>query len=242
MSHAITPVPAAARAGKAEGPVKRLMKATEIDTRMLGMVGALLAIWLVFHVLSGGVFLMPRNLWNLTVQTSSVAVMATGMVLVIVTRNIDLSVGSILGFTGMIMALMQTSVLPGLIGFESPLTWVLSLLVGLAAGVAIGGFQGFVIAFLSVPSFIVSLGGLLVWRGGAWWLTSGRTVAPMDSRFRLMGGGAEGSIGVSATWVLSALACAAISVWPCAAASACTTGRRKSLSMEGRSWGLAFAP
>ena len=65
---------------------------------MLGMVGALLLIWIVFHVLSGGLFLTPRNLWNLSVQASPVAIMATGMVLVIVTRNIDLSVGSMLGF------------------------------------------------------------------------------------------------------------------------------------------------
>lgn len=95
-----------AQAGRArttdENPVKRFFRATEIDTRLLGMVGALIIIWLGFQVMTGGLFdglfLKPRNLWNLTVQTSSVAVMATGMVLVIVTRNIDLSVGSVLGF------------------------------------------------------------------------------------------------------------------------------------------------
>ncbi|BDA83894.1 sugar ABC transporter permease [Aureimonas sp. SA4125] len=204
--------PSQAAAGRTteDGAVKRLLKATEIDTRMLGMLAALAVIWVVFHLLSGGIFLTPRNLWNLTVQTSSVAVMATGMVLVIVTRNIDLSVGSILGFTGMIMALVQTAVLPGLIGFGSPFTWILALVCGIAAGVVIGGFQGWIIAFLGVPSFIVSLGGLLVWRGGAWWLASGKTIAPMDTTFRLMGGGAEGSIGVTATWVLAALACLAV--------------------------------
>ena len=76
------------------------------------------------HVLSGGLFLTPRNLWNLSVQTSSVAIMATGMVLVIVTRNIDLSVGSILGFVGMIMGVVQADLLPKLLGFDNPAIWV----------------------------------------------------------------------------------------------------------------------
>ena len=75
-------------------PVTRFFRATEIDTRLLGMIGALVIIWIGFHIMTGGLFLTPRNLWNLSVQTTSIAVMATGMVLVIVTRNIDLSVGS----------------------------------------------------------------------------------------------------------------------------------------------------
>ena len=83
--------------------VKRFFQATEIDTRLLGMVIALGLIWVGFDILSNGLFLTSRNLWNLSVQAASVSVMATGMVLVIVTRNIDLSVGSILGFVGMIM-------------------------------------------------------------------------------------------------------------------------------------------
>ena len=71
-------------------PIQRFMAATELDTRLIGMIGALVLIWVGFHILSGGLFLTPRNLWNLSVQSSEVAVMATGMVLVIVTRNIDL--------------------------------------------------------------------------------------------------------------------------------------------------------
>ena len=100
----------------------RLLKATELGTRMLGMVGALLLIWIAFHVLSGGLFLTPRNLWNLSVQSSSVAIMAVGMVLVIVTRNIDLSVGSMLGFIGMVMGVTQANLLPKLLGFDHPAT------------------------------------------------------------------------------------------------------------------------
>ena len=136
--------------------------------------------------------------------------MATGMVLVIVTRNIDLSVGSVLGFTGMAMAAIQVQILPSLIGYESPLIWIITLLLGVGLGALIGGLQGVVIAYFGVPSFIVTLGGLLVWRGGAWWLTSGRTVAPLDDTFGLMGGGADGSLGANWTWILALAACIAV--------------------------------
>ncbi len=193
-----------------EGVIQRFFRATEIDTRLLGMVGALLIIWIGFQLLTGGLFLTPRNLWNLSVQTASIAVMATGMVLVIVTRNIDLSVGSVLGFVGMIMGVMQAELLPQMIGFNNPATWIITLAVGLMLGAAIGAFHGVIIAFLNVPSFIVTLGGLLVWRGATWFVTSGRTVAPMDATFRLMGGGTEGSIGATASWTVGIIACIAI--------------------------------
>jgi D-xylose transport system permease protein len=191
-------------------PLTRFLKATELDTRMRGMIGALLLIWLAFHMLSGGLFLTPRNLWNLSVQSSPVAIMATGMVLVIVTRNIDLSVGSMLGFIGMIMGVVQADLLPKLLGFEHPAIWIVTLAAGLLLGVALGAFQGFVIAYLGIPSFIVTLGGLLVWRGAAWWVTSGQTVAPLDARFRLMGGGPEGSIGALWSWMVGLFACVAV--------------------------------
>ncbi len=193
-----------------EGVIQRFFRATEIDTRLLGMVGALLIIWIGFQLLTGSLFLTPRNLWNLSVQTASIAVMATGMVLVIVTRNIDLSVGSVLGFVGMIMGVMQAELLPQMIGFNNPATWIITLAVGLMLGAAIGAFHGVIIAFLNVPSFIVTLGGLLVWRGATWFVTSGRTVAPMDATFRLMGGGTEGSIGATASWTVGIIACIAI--------------------------------
>ncbi|WP_297585113.1 sugar ABC transporter permease [Devosia sp.] len=195
-----------------QNPLQRFLMATEVDTRLLGMIGALAIIWVSFNIFSGGLFLTPRNLWNLSVQTASVAVMVTGMVLVIVTRNIDLSVGSILGLVGMVMGVMQTQVLPvqlGL-GLGHPMIWLLSLVIGLAVGMGIGALQGSIIAYLKVPAFIVTLGGYLVWRGAAWWVTAGRTVAPMDSTFQLMGGGPSGSIGAFWSWVVAAIACAAI--------------------------------
>ena len=194
-------------------PVRRFMSATEIDTRLLGMVGALLLIWVGFHFLSGGLFLTPRNLWNLSVQTASISIMATGMVLVIVTRNIDLSVGSLLGIIAMVMGVTQAEFLPSMLGFGHPFIWAITLAVGLACGLAIGALQGSIIAYLKVPAFIVTLGGYLVWRGAAWWVTSGRTVAPLDSRFRLMGGGPEGAVGYTVSWILAILACIAIGAY-----------------------------
>ena len=210
MSDAATRAPADRARMSALGPAGRFLKATELDTRMLGMIGALLLIWATFHILSGGLFLTPRNLWNLSVQSASIAVMATGMVLVIVTRNIDLSVGSILGICGMIMGVAQAQYLPGLLGFGHPAIWVLAALAGLAVGVTIGALHGYVIAYLGVPAFIVTLGGLLVWRGAAWWVTSGQTVAPMDATFRLMGGGPGGAVGSTWSWLVGLAACAAV--------------------------------
>ncbi len=84
------------------------LSSTEVDTRLVGMIVSLAAIWIAFHILSGGAFLTSRNLWNLSVQSTSIAIMATGMVLIIVSRNIDLSVGSLLGMLGYTMALVQT--------------------------------------------------------------------------------------------------------------------------------------
>ncbi len=179
-----------------------VLRKLELDLRLVSMIAALAAIWIGFDLLTGGGFLTPRNLWNISVQSASVAVMATGMVLVIVTRNIDLSVGSILGFTGMIIGVTQTQFLPGLWGYENPLTWVVTVLCGLAVGTAVGALQGFVIAYLGVSSFIVTLSGLLIWRGAAWWTTEGQTVAPLDGNFKLIGGGIEGAVGSTASWAI----------------------------------------
>jgi len=212
MTDVTTNVPVDRARASDLGPIARFFKATELDTRMLGMVGALLIIWISFHAMSGGLFLTPRNLWNLSVQSSSVAIMATCMVLVIVTRNIDLSIGSMLGFIGMIIAVVQAEFLPRVIGIPlgSPSIWITALVAGLVIGVAIGAFHGYLIAYLGIPAFIVTLGGLLVWRGAAWWVTSGRTVAPMDATFKLLGGGPAGSIGSTWSWIIGLVACLAV--------------------------------
>lgn len=215
MTDTTSSTPATDRARESElSPFGRFLKATELDIRMLGMVGALLVIWVGIHILSGGLFLTPRNLWNLSVQTSSVAIMATGMVLVIVMRNIDLSVGSVEGVIGMVMGVAQAEFLVRVIGFQlgNPWIWVIALAAGVALGLMIGALQGFIIAYLEVPAFIVTLGGLLIWRGMAWLMTSGRTVAPLDATFQLMGGGPRGSIGATASWIVGILACVAVAL------------------------------
>ncbi len=193
----------------------RFLRATEVDTRLLGMIGALILIWLGFHfyghfVNGFGAFLTPRNLWNLSVQTSSIAVMATGMVLVIVTRHIDLSVGSLLGFTAMIMGVMQVWVLPQYLGLGHPMIWVITVIVGILFGTMVGAFQGFLIAYLDIPAFIVTLGGLLVWRGSSYLVARGETIAPVDQTFALIGGGPYGTIGATGSWILGIIVCLGI--------------------------------
>ena len=139
--------------GRAERRRSRgFLRATEIDTRMLGMVAALLVIWVGFDIYSGilrpgnglfgGSFLTPRNLWNLSVQTSSIAVMATGMVLVIVMRNIDLSVGSMLSLVAHRHGVLQVYNLGPLLGVGHPAIWIIAVVFGVALGALIGAFNG----------------------------------------------------------------------------------------------------
>jgi D-xylose transport system permease protein len=190
----------------------KLLRTLEISPRLIGMLAALAVIWMGFHIASGGAFLTPRNLWNLSVQTASIAVMACGMVLIIVTRNIDLSVGSMLGFIGMVIGIVQARYMPGVLGLEHPATWIIAVVVAIGLGFLLGCLQGSLIAYLAIPSFIVTLGGLLIWRGAAWWVTQGQTVAPMDSRFRPIGGGIEGAIGANLSWIIGLAACSVVLV------------------------------
>lgn len=180
----------------------RLSSELEIDTRMLAMIGALIIIWVVLTVLTNGIFFTARNLYNLAVQTSVVGIMATGMVLVIVARHIDLSVGSLMGFTGMVIAYLQVHVF----ALGAAWNWPLTVLCGLALGAVVGLWQGWWVAYRGVPAFVVTLGGLLIFRGGAYLVTDGRTVAPMDKTYQLLGGGINGSIGATWSWVFG-LAC-----------------------------------
>ena len=175
----------------------RLSSELEIDTRMLAMIGALIIIWVVLTVLTNGIFFTARNLYNLAVQTSVVGIMATGMVLVIVARHIDLSVGSLMGFTGMVIAYLQVHVFT----LGAAWNWPLTVLCGLALGAVVGLWQGWWVAYRGVPAFVVTLGGLLIFRGGAYLVTDGRTVAPMDKTYQLLGGGINGSIGATWSWV-----------------------------------------
>jgi ABC-type xylose transport system permease subunit len=159
-------------------------------TRVRPMLLALAALWLVLAALSDGLFLSPRNLVNLAVQASAVAVMACGAVLVITARQIDLSVGSVLGFTGMVIAGLQVE--DGLLA--APLPWPAALLAGLALATAIGVWHGVWVAYAGLPSFVATLAGLLIFRGAAWLVSDGRTLAPLADGYARIGGGPSGTI------------------------------------------------
>jgi D-xylose transport system permease protein len=189
--------------------LRSLFAQTEIDLRLFGMLVALAAILLTFNILSGGKFFQPTNMLTLAVQAAGVAIIATGMVMVIVSRNIDLSVGSVVGVIAMTYALLMTDWMPNVLhmGVDFPFRWVIALGIGVGLGAAIGALQGFIIAYIGVPSFIVTLGGLLSIRGVDWYLSSGAAVSGLDPSFQLIGGGALGSIGGTATWILGIVAC-----------------------------------
>ena len=191
--------------------IRGLIAQTEIDLRLFGMLVALAAILLTFNILSGGTLFQPTNMVTLAVQAAGVAVIATGMVLVIVSRNIDLSVGSLVGLIAMTYALLMTDWMPMLgMGADFPFRWVIALGLGVGLGALVGGLQGYIIAYIGVPSFIVTLGGLLSIRGVVWYLSSGAAVSGLDPNFQLIGGGAQGSIGGTLTWILGLVGCLAI--------------------------------
>lgn len=195
---------------------RSLFQQLELDTRLLGMIGAFIILCIAFNVLTDGRFLTPRNIFNLTIQTVSVAIMATGMVFVIVTRHIDLSVGALLATTSAVMAMVQTEILPDMLGMglNHPATWAITIVVGLAVGTMIGAFHGWMVGYLTIPAFIVTLGGFLVWRNVAWYLTSGQTIGPLDGTF-LMFGGTNGTLGTSWSWIIGFIATAAalLTLW-----------------------------
>jgi D-xylose transport system permease protein len=156
-------------------------KETKISTSTLRayvMIGVLALIWAYFHWATGSIFLTPTNLSNLATQMSVTAILAVGMLMVIVSGNIDLSVGSVLGFAGGIAALSMTTYEFGLVP---------SIIFAIAVGIAIGVFQGALTAYLNIPAFIVTLGGLLAWRGAVKWLLGGYTVPVADDTFKALG-------------------------------------------------------
>lgn len=202
--------------GRAEPPARpsfrSLLAQTEIDLRLFGMVLALGVILFVFHIASGGRLIQPNNMITLAVQASGIAIIATGMVLIIVSRNIDLSVGSVVGVIAMSYSLLMTDWFPNILGLsaDTPFLWALALALGIGLGALIGAIQGFIIAYIGVPSFIVTLGGLLTIRGLVWYQSSGAAVSGLDSTFLLIGGGAQGSIGEWLTWGLALVGCVAV--------------------------------
>jgi len=162
------------------------------------VVIAMILIWALFGVLTDGIFLSARNISNLFRQATLLSFLATGMVLVIVTGNIDLSVGSVTGFTSVVAAAMQVRVLPDLLSGMFPgagettlgiISTVITILVVLIIAFVIGVYQGSVIAYLGVPAFIVTLGGMQIFRGGVLGVTQGRTITPIEESLRLIAQG-----------------------------------------------------
>lgn len=177
------------------------LKQAAIDWRMVLMGTVLVAIALVFNVLSEGIFLSPENLYNIAQQTAVVGIVATVIVLVIVARHIDLSVGSAMGFVGVLVATLQ---------YTAGWTWQEASLAGLAMAIAVSLYQGALTAMLGVPSFVVTLGGLMSFRGAAFLVADGKTQPVNDPFFQRLGGGFDGSIGVTASWVVALLMCAGL--------------------------------
>jgi D-xylose transport system permease protein len=162
------------------------------------MILALVFIWLFFGFLTDWIFFSPRNLSNLFRQMTIVSFLSIGMVMVIVTGNIDLSVGSSVGLVSAITAWLQAIFLPPLLQQAFPglsmlpqgvVITSLSILAGILVGGLIGVVQGWAIAYLGIPAFIVTLGGMLIFRGGVLGITQGKTIVPIEDSFRLIAQG-----------------------------------------------------
>lgn len=196
--------------GVQTGAARRsVFETLEIDARLLGMLAAFAAVAIVFTIWTGGTFVGPRNVFNIAVQTVPVAIMACGMVFVIVARHIDLSVGSVLAMCSAVMAMSQAYWLPSLFGLEygSPVILVCTMLIGFIVGTSIGALTGWLVGYQGIPSFIVTLGGLFVWRNLNWFTTNGQSVSLTDPNL-LMFGGTEGVLGATASWIVGLVASA----------------------------------
>src|SRR5687767_8688513 len=158
------------------------------------MIFVLGLIWLYFHWATGYIFLTSRNLSNLMTQMAVTGILAVGMLMVIVSGNIDLSVGSVLGFAGGLAAFGVTTM-----EYSLPV----SILLAVGVGIAIGIFHGALTAYLNIPAFIVTLGGLLAWRGATKWLLGGNTIPISDDTFKAIG---QSNIGATTGWILAAVA------------------------------------
>jgi D-xylose transport system permease protein len=157
-----------------EGKTGNLNLKKRFNVRTYTMVLAMLVLWVVFTITTDGSFISPRNLSNLMRQTSIVGIMGTAMVLVIVSGGIDLSVGSVMGFLSCMAAALQVW---GHWGTAE------TIVVTLASGAAIGFLQGVLVARTGVPPFIITLGGMMFFRGGILAVTRGTTVAPLEQSF-----------------------------------------------------------
>lgn len=167
--------------------------------RAYAMIGVLAAIWILFHIITPNhTFLTPRNLSNLMTQTAVTGVISVGMLMVIVSGQIDLSVGSIIGFAGGVAAYSMS---------ELGYSMTAAIIAAVVMSTAIGLFQGALTAYVNIPSFIVTLGGLLAWRGAAKWLLGGNTIPISDETFKGIG---NANLPVEYGWGVAGLLAAII--------------------------------
>jgi putative multiple sugar transport system permease protein len=150
------------------------------NLRSYGMLLSLFAIMLFFEIMTNGTLLRPLNLTNLILQNSYIVVMALGMLLVIVSGHIDLSVGSVAGFVGALAAVM-------IVQYHVP--YGLAAVVCLAVGAAIGAAQGYWVAYFKIPSFIVTLAGMLIFKGLMLTVLGGQSVGPFPVTFQRLSSG-----------------------------------------------------
>jgi D-xylose transport system permease protein len=176
-----------------------LRKNTQTYTILL----ALAAIWIIFSISTNGLYLSPQNISNLFRQMSVTALLATGMVLVIVTGNIDLSVGKLAGYVSVFAAYLQARIWTQHFPDQPFLAAMLSVVVGLVVGAFAGTVQGYIISYLNIPSFIVTLAGMWMFNGLILLRTEGKTIPANQPVFSAIG---QGYIPKSWGWAILALA------------------------------------
>jgi putative multiple sugar transport system permease protein len=164
----------------ADGTPVRYAGFLKSNIREYGMLISLIAIMAFFQVMTDGTLMRPLNLTNLVLQNSYIVIMALGMLLVIVAGHIDLSVGSVAGFIGALAAVMMV---------QYEWHFVPAVIACLLAGAAIGAAQGYFVAFFRIPSFIVTLAGMLVFKGLALALLQGQSVGPFPEAFQRISSG-----------------------------------------------------
>lgn len=180
MSATATAPPPHPQSHERETIAGALKVALRRDVRQYGMLVALAAILALFSVWTNGVILRPLNVTNLVAQNSYILILAIGMIIVIIAGHIDLSVGSIAAFIGAMSAVLMV---------RADLPWPLVVVLGLVAGAAIGAFQGYWIAYVGIPSFIVTLAGMLAFRGLTQITLDGQSIAPFPTGFQHISNG-----------------------------------------------------
>jgi putative multiple sugar transport system permease protein len=186
---------------------KFLFGGNTTNARQFGMIFTLVAIIVLFQWQTDGLTLDPGNLISLVSQFSYILILAIGMLMVIVAGHIDLSVGSIAAFVGIVVARLMAD-------YHVP--WFLAIPLGLVVGALIGAWQGFWVAYVGVPAFIVTLAGMLIFRGGNQFIGNADTV-PVPVPFRYIGAGYLPEVGPDTgynnlTLLLGLAACVAV-VW-----------------------------